>query len=301
MCHNSQKKVHRWVSAGQHWNGYCTVWHAITATSTHIKGVLISVNLGILNWSYIIRQLSTKKTQIKNKKIKCCRSSSSLLHGTLRSHCFSPSASLFSCIGLTLRGKCSLRQQWRLCLSPSLRRDGDPVVMLTPCVREFSCRFFPFHSVVNSGAFSRAWWTSPRSDTAIAQLSPSRVHAFMTSSGCDQYSSMHVQELHSAGGSVTCFFASIFAPRICQVHGNKRWLQFKPRARGKACSLPCHAGTIKLAIFVAIDSSLATATAGCKRLWNIELMSMTHWMKVDHQLFKKKNTFWLRFTHRTNV
>lgn len=116
---------------------------------------------------------------------------------------------------------------------------------------------------------------------AIKSLSPSRVHAFMTSSGCDQYSSMHVQELHSAGGSVTCFFASIFAPRICQVHGNKRGLQFKPRARGKACSLPCHAGTIKLAIFVAIDSSLATATAASKRLWNIELMSMTHWMKVD--------------------
>lgn len=157
MCHNSQKRAHRWVSAGQHWNGYRTVWHAITATSTHNKGVLISVNLGILNWSYIIRQLSTKKkTQIINKKIKCCRSSSSRLHRTLCFHCFSPSASLFSSIGLTLWGKSSLQQQWRLCVSPSLRRDEDPVVMLTPCVREFSCRFFLIHSMVNSGAFSRA-------------------------------------------------------------------------------------------------------------------------------------------------
>lgn len=139
-------------------------------------------------------------------------------------------------LDLTPGGKCTPWQQSSICSSPSLRRAGDPVVMLTPRVNEFLCRLFPFHSVVNSGALSRASWISPEVTQqlfnlmyvcvkpAIKSLSPSHVHAFMTSSGYDRYFSMHVQDLHSAGGSVTSSFSSIFAPRICQVHGNKRGL-----------------------------------------------------------------------------
>lgn len=169
-----------------------------------------------------------------------------------------------------------------------------PGVMLMLCVRGSSTVDVSCHSMVNSGALSRAWWISPEVaqqlfnlmyvlcvKVAIKSLSLSLVHTFRSLSGCDQYFSMHVQDLQSAGGSVTYSFASIFAPGICQVNGNKRGLQFKPRARGKACSLPCNAGTYKIAIFVVINSSLATATAARKRLWNVVRVDEYHPLKVD--------------------
>lgn len=59
-----------------------------------------------------------------------------------------------------------------------------------------------------------------------------------------------------------------------------KWQQkrviIQSRAQGKACSLPCNAGTNKIAIFVAINSSLATATAANKRLGNVVRVDEYH-------------------------